>query len=130
IVRPAPSGDELGQTAAGLSDRLGTALGDELDPQAALAATWAVVRAANRYANQRQPWRLEGAARDGVVLSLAESLRVVSEALRPVPPRPADGIAAQPGVPLAGGGWADALRWDGRAAGATIGEPQPLFPRV
>jgi methionyl-tRNA synthetase len=130
IVRPAPSDGELGRTAAGLFERLSTAVGDELDPQAALAATWEVVRAANRYANHRQPWRLDGAARDGAVLSLAESLRVVSEALRPFLPRTAGGIAAQLGVPQAGNAWADALRWDGRTAGAVVGEPRPLFPRV
>jgi methionyl-tRNA synthetase len=130
VVQPAPSDGELSRSAAGLFDRLSTSVGDGLDPQAALAATWEVVRAANRYANLRQPWRLDGAARDGAVLSLAESLRVVSEALRPFLPRTADGIASQLGITPASAGWAEALRWDGRTAGATVGEPRPLFPRI
>ena len=105
------------------------AVAGDLDPQAALTATWELVRATNRYANQRRPWRLEGAARDGAVLSLAESLRVVAEALRPFLPRTAGDIAAQLGVePDAG--WPAALAWDGRVAGAHVGEPRPLFPRL
>jgi methionyl-tRNA synthetase len=130
VVRPAPADAELGRIAGGLAQRLGAAVADELDPQAALTATWELVRAANRYANRRQPWRLDGAARDGAVLSLAESLRVVSEALRPFLPRTADSIASQLGVPHAIAGWPAALRWDGRVAGATVGEPWPLFPRA
>jgi methionyl-tRNA synthetase len=130
VVRPAPADAELGASAAGLDARLSSALCDELDPQAALSATWGLVRAANRYANQQQPWRLDGAARDGAVLSLAESLRVVSVALRPFLPRTADGIASQLGVPHAGADWTEALSWDGRVAGANVGEPWLLFPRA
>jgi methionyl-tRNA synthetase len=129
IVRTAAADEELGGIAAGLAEGVRTAVAGELDPQAALTATWELVRATNRYANQRQPWRLEGAARDGAVLSLAESLRVVAEALRPFLPRTARDIAAQLGVEP-GAGWPAALAWDGRVAGARVGEPRPLFPRL
>ncbi|HYW23047.1 MAG TPA: methionine--tRNA ligase [Terriglobales bacterium] len=130
VVRPARADASLGATAAGLADRITSALDAELDPQAALTATWELVRGANRYANERQPWRLAGAERDGAVLSLAEALRVVSEALRPFLPRTADAIASQLGVPHAPGDWRAALEWDGRVAGATPGEPWQLFPRA
>jgi methionyl-tRNA synthetase len=129
VVRPARAGDELGGIAADLAERVSSAVARDLDPQAALTATWELVRGANRHANQRQPWRLDGAARDGVLLSLAESLRVVAEALRPFLPRTAEGIASQLGVPLAAADWAPALRWDGRVAGAAVTGPWQLFPR-
>jgi methionyl-tRNA synthetase len=129
VVRPAAADAELGVIAAGLAERVSSAVADDLDPQGALTATWELVRAANRYANQRRPWQLAGSERDDALLSLTESLRVVAESLRPFLPRAAHRIASQLGVPLAGAGWPDYVRWDGRVAGATVGEPRPLFPR-
>jgi methionyl-tRNA synthetase len=108
------------------------AVASELDPQAALAAVWDLVRAANRHANERQPWRLSREGRqealDGVLLELAESLRITAEALRPFLPGTAGGILSQLGIQPAAD-WPAALCWNGRAAGATVGEPRPLFPR-
>jgi methionyl-tRNA synthetase len=129
VVPAAPDGGEPGGIAAGFAERLCSAIAVDLDPQAALTATWELVRGANRYANRSQPWRLAGGARDAAVLSLAESLRVVSEALRPFLPRTAEGIAAQLGVAPASG-WPAGLCWDGRVAGSTVTEPRPLFPRL
>jgi methionyl-tRNA synthetase len=128
IVPAAPVDPELGGIAAGLAERVSAAVADDLDPQAALTATWELVRGANRFANQRQPWRLTGTARDAAVLSLAEALRVASEALRPFLPGTAATIARQLGVTQAPG-WPAGLTWDGRAAGAPVTEPRPLFPR-
>lgn len=119
------------RVAAGLGQRLEAAVAGDLDPQRALAATWELVRAANRHANERQPWLLarEGrrAEADAVLATLAESLRVAGEALRPFLPATAGAIAAQLGVAQAPD-WTAALAWDGRTAGARVATPQPLFP--
>jgi len=65
---------------------------------------------------------------DTTLWSLAESLRLVAEALRPLLPETAARIAAQLGVGLAPD-WSRSLRWGGLDAGTPVGVPAPLFPR-
>lgn len=125
----------LEEAAAGLPQRLQVAVADELDPQAALVAIWDVVRAANRHVNEARPWHLarsgERARLDCVLAGLAETLRIVAEALRPFLPATAGAIAHQLGVTPAATGWLQSMAWSGRASGATtLGDPVPLFPRL
>jgi methionyl-tRNA synthetase len=135
IVPAATADAECGLpvVAAGVAERVEAAIAERLDPQAALAAVWDLVRAANRYVNETQPWQLARAGRedalDGVLLSLAESLRIVAESLRPFLPGTAGDVAAQLGVRLAADDWRAARRWSGAVAGSVVAEPQPLFPR-
>jgi methionyl-tRNA synthetase len=107
--------------APGLVD---AALAD-FDFRAASGAIWAVVEAANRYVNDRQPWQLaraeaagDRAARaelDAVLGALVATCRSVGAELAPFLPVAADRIAAQ--LTAAAGG-------TGRLPAAT-----PLFPR-
>jgi methionyl-tRNA synthetase len=129
---PAPADCPLPVLAGDLGPRLRAAVADGLDPQAGLLAVWALVRATNRYASETGPWHLAREpgqpGLDGVLLALAESLRVVAEGLRPFLPATAVAVAGQVGVEL-GVNWHDALRWRELAAGARVAEPRPLFPR-
>ena len=131
---PAVSPSPLEATAAGLPERIQTAMAEELDPQAALVAIWDLVRAANRYVNDRRPWHLARSGDrprlDQVLFELAETLRIVAEALRPFLPATAGAIALQLGITPAATGWLAAMRWSDRAGGSRVGDPIPLFPRL
>jgi methionyl-tRNA synthetase len=116
---------ELEQTARG---RL-----DEYDLTGALEAIWSVVRALNRYVEERAPWQLakdEAKAEelDRTLYDLADGLRAVAVALTPYLPTSAPRI-------LAALGQAEETAWKGVAYGKTepvggITAAEPLFPRV
>ena len=109
-----------------------------MDPRLALDAIFAVVRGANRSIEDAKPWALAQAERSGdadarrrldtLLRDLAESLRLIAEALRPLLPETAERIAAQLGLSLSPG-WAQALRWGALPSGARVKTPEPLFPR-
>src|SRR5439155_9751378 len=87
-----PADDRLRAVASGVREQIQTALDKDLDPQAGLAAIWDLVATANRYVEESAPWSLARAAGTGeataasqldtVLHHLAESLRVIAEALR------------------------------------------------
>jgi methionyl-tRNA synthetase len=108
---------------------------ERFDFQAANAAIWSVVGAANKYVEMQAPWTLAKAERspeDGgpdrlnsVLHTLAETLRLVSIQLNPFLPRTALEMRAQLGLPIeaAQPDWI----WDTDIA---VAEPQSLFPRL
>jgi methionyl-tRNA synthetase len=114
------------------------ALGEDGDPRGALRAVWSLVVAANRLVEDAKPWALArderggdaGAGRrlDAVLWDLAESLRLVAEALRPLLPATAAAIAEQLGVGPASC-WARGLGWGGLRTGTRVRTATPLFPR-
>jgi methionyl-tRNA synthetase len=128
----------LASVVADVPDALRRWLGDDWDPRRALDAIFAVVTAANRRVEETKPWLLLRAERDGdadagrrldaTLWELAEALRVVAEALRPLLPDAAERIATQLGRPLAPD-WSDALRWGALPGGTRVAAPQALFPR-
>lgn len=133
VPRGTRSDQELAAIGGRLAGRLRVAMGERLDPQAGLASVWELVRAANRFANRTQPWRLAGAgdagALDAALSTLAEALRIVAEALRPFLPGTAEQIAAQLGVQLVGDDWPRSLSWRDQGGGWAVSEPRPLFPK-
>jgi methionyl-tRNA synthetase len=136
---PPSPGSVLGAAVAGLGGRLERAMAQELDPRAALEAVWELVRAANRHANQAAPWRLAREWQSGrasrseleiVLGELAETLRVIAEALRPFLPLTAARVAGQLGVVLSEGNWPAALEWGYPARRTSPLRLQPLFPKA
>lgn len=131
--------DALPALATRVVTRLHAALGEALDPQAALDAVWLLVRRANRYVEETQPWALAkaeaagdtaaGRRLDAALCTLAESVRLLAELLRPLLPETAQRIAAQLGVMLVERRWSEALAWGIVAAGTVVQQPQPLFPK-
>jgi methionyl-tRNA synthetase len=125
--------------AVGLPERIRTALERDLDPQAALGAIWELVSVANRYVEESAPWALARAERaadstgagrlDTVLANLAESCRIIAEALRPFLPATAERVAAQLGAPLADD-WSAGLIRGQTLAGIAVAKPEPIFPRL
>jgi methionyl-tRNA synthetase len=131
---------ELRAVAEGIPARVAAALGD-YDPQEALDAIWELVKRANQYVEQNQPWTLAKTAKggdagaagrlDSVLYNLAESLRLLAIHLAPFLPATAAGIAEQLGQPAAlDTPYTEAVRWGGTAPGSTVAEARPLFPRL
>ncbi|MBO0686360.1 MAG: methionine--tRNA ligase, partial [Candidatus Dormibacteraeota bacterium] len=134
LVPKAPCSDpELTAIGSSLAGRLQVAMGERLDPHSGLNSVWELVRAANRFANRTRPWQLAAAgdaeALDAVLAALAEALRVVAEALRPLLPGTAVRIATQLGVQLSAGDWLGSLSWSESGGGWAVSEPRPLFPK-
>ncbi|HKE51117.1 MAG TPA: methionine--tRNA ligase [Actinomycetes bacterium] len=121
---PLTGAEALTRSVAEAPARVDAALAD-FDFRAASSAVWSVVEAANRYVNDRQPWRLAraetagdraaGTELDAVLAALVAACRFVAAELEPFLPVAADRIAVQ--LSSAAGG-------TGRLPGAT-----PLFPR-
>jgi len=95
----------------------------------------AFVRAINGYVEKRAPWRLNksGEPADRALLAtslavMAEALRLVAVALRPVMPGTAERIGAVLGYRPAGA-WLDELAWGGRLEGAKVAQALVLFPK-
>jgi methionyl-tRNA synthetase len=110
------------------------------DPREALVAVWDLVARANRYVEETAPWALArrerggdreaGRALDLVLATLAEALRLVGEALRPLLPRTGAAVSSQIGVAHPAADWRAGLRWGRLTQGAVVGEARPLFPRL
>jgi methionyl-tRNA synthetase len=131
---------ELRTIAEGIPARVETALAG-YDPQEALDAIWELVKRANQYVEQNQPWTLAKTAKggdagaasrlDSVLYNLSESLRLLAIHLAPFLPATAAGIAAQLGQPdTLDTAYAEAVRWGGTAPGSIVAEAHPLFPRL
>ncbi|HEV2128940.1 MAG TPA: methionine--tRNA ligase [Thermomicrobiales bacterium] len=114
---------------------------DRFDFREALAPLQELVTAANRYVDDRKPWELNKAAKNGdeeaarqidtVLANLIESLRVLAVHLRPFLPDGADRISGQLNLgseeakgDTASPEWGDAL------AGVTLPKGAPVFPRI
>jgi methionyl-tRNA synthetase len=114
----------------GVARRLG-----ETDLTGALEEIWGLVRTANRYVEEQQPWVLarsdaESDARrlDDALYTLADTVRALGVLLTPFIPAAAGKILAAVGDPGAAG-------WDRAALGllparTQVQQPEPLFPRV
>ncbi len=106
---------------------------EEFAFQKALAAIWELIGAVNRYVDTSQPWALakdstQRAMLDGVLYTLAESLRCLGILLHPFLPAAAAKIRAglgQTGEPRL----ADA-EWGRLAPGTRVEKVSGLFPRV
>ena len=101
--------------------------------QSALQSIWGLVTRANQYVDQTAPFKLakdpaQAKRLDEVLYNLTETCRVLAVLLWPFLPGTAVKIYAQLGLTGAPDKL-DAATWGGLAAGHTIGEPAPLFPR-
>jgi methionyl-tRNA synthetase len=106
-----------------------------LDLNAALAATWQLVGAGNRFVDERAPWDLHKAGKreelDATLYDLLDCLRAVGILISPLMPTVAQEIWAQLGLGEYAGQatWGDCVA--GRlASGGKIARTQPIFPRI
>jgi methionyl-tRNA synthetase len=107
---------------------------EEWDLSGALDSLWELVRRANQYLEERQPWKLakqEDAQQtlDMVLWSAAEATRLIAILLAPYLPETADKIMAQLGLDkIEHGDWSR-LGW-GAGVFGRVQPAGPLFPRI
>jgi methionyl-tRNA synthetase len=102
----------------------------EFQVHAALDATWELVTRANGLVEQKAPWKLakdptQSALLDGLLYTLAETVRVVALLVSPVVPAASEKILDQLQV-------SDLrrLEWGALPNGHQLGAPSPIFPRA
>jgi methionyl-tRNA synthetase len=101
----------------------------------ALESLWTLVRRANQYLEERQPWKLakqpeDAAALDTTLWSAAEATRLIALSLAPYMPTTADRIMTQLGLPpVSPGAWVQEGEW-GSAKLTKVERGEPLFPRI
>ena len=108
---------------------------EAIDLTGALEEIWTLVRRANRFVEEQQPWTLakserpeDIAALDDALYTLADTVRALGVLLYPYIPDAAGQILAAVGDP-------DNVGWE-RAGlgllepGSRVGQPEPIFPRV
>lgn len=138
---PAPDSDHVGELDRDLqtvAERALVSFDASLEAVAfgeGLSAIWQLLSRANKYVEECAPWALAKSdrARLAVVLyNLAESLRLVAEALWPVMPEATARVARALGISLdLTGDWARITKWGGLPIGAQVeANPTPLFPRI
>jgi methionyl-tRNA synthetase len=101
--------------------------------QSALQTIWSLITRANQYVDQTAPFKLakdpaQAARLDEVLYNLTETCRVLAVLLWPFLPGTAAKIISQLGLTGEPNQFAEAS-WGKLAAGHSIGEVAPLFPR-
>jgi methionyl-tRNA synthetase len=108
---------------------------DAIDLTGALDVIWGLVRAANRYVEERQPWVLarsqaaaDQALLDTTLYTLADAVRSLAVLLHPFIPASAARMLEAVGDP-------GAVAWERAgvgllASGVEVSQPPPLFPRA
>jgi methionyl-tRNA synthetase len=108
---------------------------DAVDLSGALEEIWTLVRSANRFVEEQQPWVLARSdepeqvrALDDALYTLADTVRSLGVMLYAYIPASAEKILAAVGDP-------GSITWERAAlgtlaAGSEVHQPEPLFPRV
>lgn len=73
---------------------------EKQDLSNALEEIWSFVRSANKYVNEKAPWKLEGEELSNALYNLAESCRIISILIYPFMPSTAQRINEQLGTSL------------------------------
>jgi methionyl-tRNA synthetase len=129
----APSAD------SSLADAARTAYADAanswelIQPNRALDATWGLLRAANAYLEQNEPWKTEpGEHVDTVMGDALEVLRIVAIMVFPAIPDTAQRVWERIGMPgnVSDQRLPDAAAWGQYPAGNVVTKGDPLFPRI
>jgi methionyl-tRNA synthetase len=135
VVPDARADGPLGDAAAAAFDRLQAAM-EKLDFSGGFGAVWELIRAANAYIEDRQPWALHKAgdamATAEVLGDCLEALRIVALLTSPVIPNAAAELWRRLGLPGRpdDARLPDAARWGGLPAGSQLEKGAPLFPRL
>jgi len=102
----------------------------------AVGVVWSVIRDANRYVDETQPWVLAKTdpqkLRD-VLYALLETLRHIALMLHPILPETSVKIFGNLGMEendILGSTYTEAQKWGGLQEGAVIKKGAPLFPRI
>lgn len=108
---------------------------EDWDLNGALDALWTLVRKANQYLEERQPWKLAKQPEaqgllDETLWSAAEATRLIAIYLAPFLPETSDRILAQLGLAaIEHGNWRKKGGW-GEVEFGLVKPAGPLFPRI
>ncbi|MGH7198250.1 MAG: methionine--tRNA ligase [Candidatus Omnitrophota bacterium] len=120
----------LNDMAPALSSKL-----EKLAFSEALAEIWALVNAANKFIEEKAPWKLSKEQKTeelkAVIVELMEVLKAVAQAVWPFMPQTADGIWRQLGIdePIEKVPFKENM-WGYFQKGGKIAKGAPLFPRI
>lgn len=136
IPRPGTYGElEYGLQRVAIEAREGTEKAlESWEIGRAVECIWNLVRRANQYLEQREPWKLahqttQSERLDTVLSAAAETLRLLAIYLAPFIPRACDTILTQLGLPtLKQGDW-DTIGFWGAVPLHRVSHVAPLFPR-
>ena len=119
------------QTDAALSSQLGfekiSSLMERLETHNALTEIFSFIAACNKYLNDKEPWKLEGAEAGKVLYSVLDSLRVTAILLAPFMPLTAEKISKQLNVKLTDLSGAE---FNLLKAGSKLGKKEILFQKI
>ena len=103
---------------------------EQFNPSGALQEAWSIVRRFNAFIEEKKPWKLakEGpkAELERVLNYCCESLRWAALMVAPAMPSASAKILTQLGLDPTSTRWPTDWLWPG----ATLGQPEPLFPRI
>ena len=125
----------LKETAAAVTAKTDELL-DKMLFSDALAEIWTLIRRANKYVDETQPWILakdeaQKAKLAGALYNLAESIRVVSVLIQPFMPNTPKLIWEQLGISDDSlKAWDSAKAWGSLPAEVTITKGNVIFPRI
>ena len=106
---------------------------DKVDFSQALTSIWELVNTANKFIEQKAPWKLSKEKKSDelkdMMYDLYETLRVLSVHLWPFLPGTSDKMSQQIGLKVKKITLKD-LSWGLAKAGTKINKGNPLFPRI
>lgn len=116
----------------GLESEISSAM-DRIDPSHALTAIWELINTANKFIEQKAPWKLSKEKKTNelkdMLYDLYEALRIISIALWPYLPGTSEDIRTQLGLKVDVGTLKE-LSWGTGSRGVKINKGEPLFPRI
>lgn len=128
----APTADSVLASAAATAVAETSQAWNNVQPSRAIEATWSLIKAANSYLEQNEPWKMEsGDAVDQVMGNALEALRIVAILANPALPTSTQKIWERIGLT---GDIADTrinidTVWGQYPAGRIVTKGEPLFPR-
>jgi methionyl-tRNA synthetase len=135
VVPDARDDGPLKASAESAFERLSSGM-EKLDYSNAFGAVWDLIRDANSYIEDRQPWALQKAGEKEVAAAVLgdclEALRVVGLLSSPLIPRASAELWRRLGLPgqPAEQRLPDAAAWGLLPAGSPLEKGAPLFPRI
>lgn len=119
--------------AKNLQSHLVSSMGN-IDFSQVLESIWKLINTANKFIEDKAPWKLSKEQRieelKDMMYDLYEVLRIISVALSPFMPETACKIQEQLGLDPTGKIAIDDLSWGIAKPGTKINKGQPLFPRI
>jgi methionyl-tRNA synthetase len=128
-----PEDDDLRAVAGAVPGPLSAAM-EKFDFSVGLSEIWKLVRRANKYVEETEPWALAKAENserlDTVMYNLCESARLVSVLVEPFIPASAARMREQLGIGPREGTFRDESAWGLLQAGTKTAPGEPLYPKV